>query len=299
MPSLANISVTCFLASYLVAWLLELSRLYFRSGLRQVLMIGFATAGLAAHTIFLFERAMHGQQPPLSSSFDWCLLTAWVLVAAYLYLSYCFPRSPLGMVVLPLVLLLVTAAVFWADRLPMAEPSALRVWGAIHGAFLLLGTVAVAIGFVAGIFYLLQAYRLKQKLPPAQWLRFPSLEWLERVNHRTIFISTMMVGVGFVSGLILKMVRDRQVDTLPWSDPIIWSSALMLAWLVAASIFSVVYRPARQGRKVAYLTVVSFLFLIIALAVLLVGGSEHGRGAKIVVESRPARIVPAATEADS
>jgi ABC-type uncharacterized transport system permease subunit len=297
MPSLANISVTCFLASYLVAWVLELSRLFFRSRLRQVLMIGFATAGLVAHTIFLVERAVHGPQPPLSSSFDWCLLTAWVLLATYLYLSYCFPRSPLGMVVLPLVLLLVAAAVLWADRLPGGGQSALRAWGAIHGAFLLLGTVAVAIGFVAGIVYLLQAYRLKQKLPPAQWFRFPSLEWLERINHRTIFISTMMVGAGFVSGLILKMVRDRRVATLPWSDPIIWSSALMLSWLVAASIFSVVYRPARQGRKVAYLTVVSFLFLVFALAVLLVGNSEHGRGANAIAESPRGELSPAAPEA--
>jgi ABC-type uncharacterized transport system permease subunit len=202
------------------------------------------------------------------------------------------------MAVLPLVLLLVAAAVLWADRLPMAGPSALRVWGAIHGAFLLLGTVAVMIGFVAGVVYLLQAYRLKQKLPPAQWLRFPSLEWLERINHRTIFISTMMVGAGFVSGLILKMVRDLRVDTLPWSDPIIWSSALMLAWLVAASIFSVVYRPARQGQKVAYLTVVSFLFLVLALAVLLVGNSEHGKAAKAVAQGRQSEIGPAVREAD-
>ena len=51
----------------------------------------------------------------------------------------------------------------------------------------------------------------------------------------------------------------------------------MLVWLLAASIFSAVYRPARQGQKVAYLTVVSFIFLAFALGALLVGGSEHGK----------------------
>ncbi len=59
----------------------------------------------------------------------------------------------------------------------------------------------------------------------------------------------------------------------------IWSSALMLVWLVAAAAFNAVYRPARRGRKVAYLTIVSFLFLVVALAVLLLVNTEHG-GAK-------------------
>lgn len=280
MPSLANISVTCFAASYFVAWMLELSRLFFRSGVRGAVMIGFATAGLIAHVIYLAERAVNGPQPPLSSSFDWCMLTALVLVIAYLYLTYYFPRAGIGLFLLPLVLALILSAAMWADRQPIAGGSAMRVWGAIHGVFLLLGTVAVMVGFVAGIMYLVQAYRLKHKLQPTGPFRFPSLEWLEKVNSRVIFISTLMVAGGFVSGLILKVVRDRRLETMPWNDPVIWSSALMLGWLLAASIFSALYRPARQGKKVAYLTVVSFVFLVFALGVLLLGKSEHGRGGR-------------------
>src|SRR5688572_9471160 len=153
MSSLANISVTCFDASYLVTWLLEVSRLVFRSGIRGAIMLGFAIAGLIAHTIFLIERALHGPQPPLSSSFDWCLLTAWVLIVAYLYLTYYFPRAAIGLVLLPLILGLVLAGAMWADRQPIASGSAMNVWGAIHGVFLLLGTVAVMVGFVAGLMY--------------------------------------------------------------------------------------------------------------------------------------------------
>ena len=44
----SGISVTCFAASYAVAWALEASRLFFRSGVRGVVMIGFAVAGLLA-----------------------------------------------------------------------------------------------------------------------------------------------------------------------------------------------------------------------------------------------------------
>ena len=108
----------------------------------------------------------------------------------------------------------------------------------------------------------------------------PSLEWLERVNSRAIVISALMIGVGFVSGIILNLVlHERRIDQLPWSDPIIWRTALMFGWLLAAVIFSALYRPARGGRKVAYLTVASFAFLAVSLGLGLLLPSEHGGAA--------------------
>ena len=53
----AGISVFCFAASYTVTLALEVSRLWFRSGVRGALMLGFAGAGLLAHVLFLGYRA--------------------------------------------------------------------------------------------------------------------------------------------------------------------------------------------------------------------------------------------------
>ena len=57
---------------------------------------------------------------------------------------------------LPLALALVAAAAL-ADRTPFAPEPASQAWGAIHGIALLLGTLAVMVGFVAGLMYLVQA----------------------------------------------------------------------------------------------------------------------------------------------
>ncbi len=43
---IAGISVFCFAASYTVTLALEISRLWFRSGVRGAVMLGFAGAGL-------------------------------------------------------------------------------------------------------------------------------------------------------------------------------------------------------------------------------------------------------------
>lgn len=50
----------------------------------------------------------------------------------------------------------------------------------------------------------------------------------------------------------------------------------MLIWLVIAEVFRLAYPAARRGRKVAYLTLASFGFLIILLASLVLPGSGHG-----------------------
>ena len=54
---ISRISVVCFAASYGVALIFEASRLWFRSGVRGITMIGFVTAGLVAHSLYLIWRS--------------------------------------------------------------------------------------------------------------------------------------------------------------------------------------------------------------------------------------------------
>ena len=112
-----------------------------------------------------------------------------------------------------------------------------------------------------------------------------------------------MIGVGFASGIVLNLVlHERSIDEVPWTDPIIWRTALMFAWLLVAAVFSAIYRPARSGRKVAYLTVASFAFLAVSLGLGLLLPSEHGGAAteKQKAESRrqneEAQTIDGATE---
>lgn len=269
-----GISVTCFAASYAVALALEVSRLFFRSGVRGALMLGFAGAGLIAHSIFLGLRFTSYESGPVSGWFDWFLLGAWILTATYIYLTYYHPQNPIGLFLLPVVLVLIAVGYWFGSDTTFAGSA--RVWGVIHGVSLLLGMVVVLIGFVAGLMYLIEASRLKHKRPPARRFRLPSLEWAEQVNSRTIVFSTILLGLGVLSGLAMNALNHQQGDTaLPWSDPVVLSSGLLLAWLIASSVFNFAYRPARQGRKVVYMTLASMVFLLLALGMILFAPSQH------------------------
>lgn len=270
---LSGVSVTCFTASYAVALILEATRLAFRSGIRGAVLLGFGGAGLFAHTIYLVNRAAQSPGSPLSSQQDWYLVVAWVLAASYLYLSWQHKKTALGLFVLPLVLAIVVLAAFVADPTPFPAGTGSQIWATIHGAAILLAAVTVLAGFVFGLMYLFHAYLLKRKFPVQWGLRLPSLEWLARNTGQAVVVSAPLMGLGVVSGFVLNRINGS--DRLPWSDPLTLATLLMFAWLAIAAGTSVFYRPARQGRKTAYLTVASFGFLVLALGVGLFAGTRH------------------------
>jgi len=276
---LSGVGIICFAASYAIVMAMEVSRLLFRSGIRGAIMLAWAAAGLFAHTVFLYYRAVHTTGVPLSSWRDWYLVAAWALMVVYLYLLFFHPRTSIGLFILPLVLGLIATGTFAASPESFAREPASKIWGAIHGASLAATAVAMLVGLAAGIMYLGQTRRLKQKRPMGQGLRLPSLEWLERINHRSIIIALIMLGIGVLGGMILNLInRQPKADHLPWYDPLVLSTLVMFFWLFAAVLISQVYKPARRGRRVVYLTLISFVFLVAALAVGLMLNSQHGGG---------------------
>ena len=273
--SLTHVHLSCFVASYAVALLLELSRLLLRTPTRIIGTLGFATAGILAQTIYIVLRSNPDplQAPPLSSWFDWLLLLAWGVAVAYLILTLRRPLAAAGVFMLPLVLGLIAVASLFRDAEPFPRDRALYVWGIVHGMALLLGSIVVMLGFLAGLMYLLQSYRLKKKLPPQRGLKLPSLEWLQQCTKHALLLSSWLLAAGLLSGVVLNLVQGR--NRMPWTDPVVWTSGVLFVWLAVVLIFEASYKPARQGRKVAYLTLGSFVFLALVLGMVLLGPSRH------------------------
>lgn len=263
MTFISDITITCFAASYAITWMLEVTRLAFQARIRNIVMLALAALGLLAHTLFLIVHAKAelagGMKMPLSNWHDFCLLAAWVLAGAYLGLTLRRPQHNVGLFLLPLVLVLIGVAWLLRDATPFAPPDAVNYWRWIHGMALLLGTAAVTLGFAMGVMHLIQSYRLKHKMPPNPRFKLPSLEWLQRFNREALFISAGLLAIGLLAGVVMNLGDHR--GALAWTDPVVLSSGVLFVWLVTVLIFEALYKPAREGRKVAYLTVASFVFL--------------------------------------
>jgi hypothetical protein len=266
----SRISVVCFAASYAVALACEASRLLFRSGVRGAVMVGFAAAGLVAHTAFLLWRAASEGAVPLSSPFDWYLLAAWVLAAGSLALTLATPRTPIGLFMLPVVLALIGAATL-SSREPFPQTPATQVWGMIHGSLNLAASLAVV--------WLFQAGRLARKQAPKRGFRMPSLERLFETTRHAMTVAAWTAAAGFTSGIILNAVNKQRglLETVPWTDPVVLRMGMLVSWLIVAAVIARVVKQRPGGaRTIVWLSLVSFAVLTGSILWGLFGDTRHG-----------------------
>jgi hypothetical protein len=100
-----------------------------------------------------------------------------------------------------------------------------------------------------------------------------------------------LVGLGFVTGVLMRLAL-RDGSGLQWTDPVVISLSGMFSWLVAAEAFRLAYPAARRGRKVAYLTLAGFVFLVITLSTFMSSKSMHGRGGEGAAPQPQSNVYP-------
>lgn len=264
MGFIAKVTVFCFLASYLVAFGLELLRLLGRSKFSRFVMIGFGFAGLTAHTMYLFARSQQTQLPPLlSSTHDWMLVLAWLLVLMYLFFTTFDSELALGVFVLPLVLALISATYFM-NQSPNELLNAQRGLKMLHAVFLVFGMGGVALGFVTGMMYLVQHRRLKTRHRGHTGWKMPSLERLAQFNRWSVMASFPLLTLGMATGVQLGIMSQKANEPVSFADPVVISSGV--AWLLLCCLFVWMLTHRRpSGRQVAWLTICAFGFLLLTL----------------------------------
>jgi ABC-type uncharacterized transport system permease subunit len=258
-----RVSVVCFLASYGLAFALELTRLLGRSLAGRWLSLGLTAAGLVAQTLFLLLRVQQTNLPPLLSSMqDWLLVLAWLMVLVHLFVSLIDRELATGFVIWPLVLGLIVASQFVSDSAGTAA-TAHRNWTMLHVALLIFGIAGVATGFVVSLLYLWQHRRLKH--PNSGWrgLSLPSLERLARLNRWALLVSVPLLTFGMLIGVGLTLSRQPELNVdSAWTDPVVIVSGV--CWLLMTGVFVWVLSGQRpQGRQVAWLTLWSCGFLLL------------------------------------
>ena len=271
-----EISVTCFFTSYLVVLVLELLRLAGRFPGRGLAAIAMTAVGLLTHFAYLVVQIYVVKDDRnvglLASWSDWSLLLAFGLAIGFFVFYLRRPDTIVSYFFLPAVLALIGLAVLLRDRAPFSRTEAAEVWRNVHALAMMIGAGAVLFGFLAGLMYMIQSWRLKRKRAGSS-LRLPTLESLQNLNRQCLIASTAAVGVGLIAGVVMNLNRWGNVG---WTEGGVLFSALLFGWLATATTVEFTYAPARRGRKVAYLTLASFGFLILAMLAVL--GSSHGQG---------------------
>ena len=119
---------------------------------------------------------------------------------------------------------------------------------------LLLGTVVVVFATIAALMYLVKVRQLKRGAVRGP-VRLPSLERLDRLNRMGIWVAWPLLTLGLGLGLSLQR--------LSWGDPkVVWTAA---AWLAFTFLAHYRFSPEHRGRKIAVLTIVACLLVMISV----------------------------------
>lgn len=273
---LREISVPCFLTSYIVVLVLELLRLAGRIPGRALLVIVMMAIGLFTHVCYLILQVSGGAESTDDAGLwatwsDWSLLLALGMAICF-YVAYLRrPDTMVSFFFLPTILAMIGFAIAVRDLEPFSRNEAVQVWRSVHAFGMMVGSGGVLIGFVAGLMYLVQSWRLKRKRAGSSF-RLPTLEALGRLNRRCLIISTSAVGIGFVAGIVMNLNQWGQVG---FSDRGVLFSLFLLVWLCAATGMEFLYEPTSRGRKAFYLTLASLGFLVLAMVGVLT--TPHGQ----------------------
>ncbi len=285
---LPGVTVTCFLLSYVIALLLELSRMAVRFPGRNLILIGMLGLGWLAHTLFLVNQLSGGAGGAsplwLSSWFQWAILGAWGLAGTYLFLLIRNPQSAIGVFLTPPILALIVLAVVVRNSPPFSPETTVGVWRVIHGVSWLVGTMFICFGVAFGAMYLVQSRRLKSKRRPSKGFSLPTLEFLQSMNRMSLFVSVIGLGLGMISGVAMNVGEDGKIAWL--SGGIVFTFALFI-WTLVAAIMEVASQSSLGGRRTAYLAIANFVFLLLVLGIVLF--SSHGQTQKPTTQTPTAQ----------
>ena len=235
-----------------------------RPGRELVALIG---AGFIAHTAAIGLDWWALGHFPVVSPKDVSSFIAWAIVAYYLMMSSRFHARALPAFLLPLVFLFTLVSLVLPDKdhpLPSILEGAItastitQIIFPAHVTLVIFSYAAFIITFICGVMYLIQEHELKAKHFGAAFQRLPALNTCDEISYRSLSIGFVLLTLGVVTGIIWNNQRDGR----PWhNDP--KEVMAIVTWLVYLFIMHYRLTAGWRGRRVALLSIVGFIVVLI------------------------------------
>ncbi len=147
-----------------------------------------STGGLIAHLAFFFLRWIGSGQIPTSNMYEFITFLGMAIMLAHTIVFFMYKKVLLGMFTLPLTIIIVAYASVFPQEVQPLIPALQTYWLKIHVTTAALGEAFFAIGFAAGLMYLLRVVDFSDKSKKARRSQF----WLE------FCLYSIIVVVGFI-----------------------------------------------------------------------------------------------------
>jgi cytochrome c-type biogenesis protein CcsB len=245
------------LAVTLVLYLIGVveSVLYFaRRTLLSSVALAAVGVGFLTHTGMLALRASQTGHGPYTNLFEYALFFSWAVILLYLVAEGWYRLRPLGPFVVPIGFVILLSALVLPRETAVPFPSH-PFWLTLHRTLSLLGFGAFAVTFGAGLMYMIQEKQLKSHQTGMFYYRLPSLDILDEINSKSVFIGFLLITAGFLAGSLWSV--EKSGSFFAW-DPL-RTFPLLFAWLIYAALFIGRFNLGWKGKRPARLGVAGFV----------------------------------------
>ncbi len=241
---------------YFVGTLLFLAFLLHRSEVLSRVSVCVAGAGFVAHTVALGMAMVAMGQVPIMTFRGAMSFFAWGLVLVFLIVGLKRGLQVLGAFILPLAFLSMVSATLAPVQAGTVVPVLQTVW--VHVTLSILGTIGFAVAFVAGLMYLMQEYLLKSKQFNVLNFKLPPLDFLDRLNQRSILFGFPLLTLGILTGAVSAQLTFGSY--LSWNPEQVWA---LITWVFYLVVLMGRVTAGWRAKRAAYLTIVGFAGVIL------------------------------------
>ena len=260
--NLNAIPLVCYVAA-LVAYAWHFAH---RQGAAGRAATTILVAGAVAHTFVIGMLTVEAGHVPFAGTTPALSTFVWLLALAYLYTELTTDERAMGVFILPLLVALQSIPAFR----PGIEERSEILQGPLfnlHVSSLLFAYASFALACVIGITYVLLFKEIKAKHLGVFYARMPSLQVLDRMNQRAIFVGWVFLTIGMVVGAVWigqsqsYASADPRLQNMSLQDPKIFV-ALVCWGLYSFEVFAA-RRIGWGGRRTAYMSALGFIIVLL------------------------------------
>lgn len=231
----------------------------------QKLAVWITGAGFIFHTLALITRIREAGYIPFTNLHEAISFFSWAIVLAFFLVEFRYGIDVLGSFILPLAFLSLVSAAALPNEVRTLDPTLKNIWFGIHTTLSLLGIVAFAIAFIAGIMYLLQESFLKSKQFNSLYYKLPSLDLLDEWNKKAILLGFPLLTLGIISGALWAQYSLGSF----WIQNNSKQALSLGTWLFYLIVLHGRITIGWRAKKAAHLAIIGFVgvvFIFVTLA---------------------------------
>jgi ABC-type transport system involved in cytochrome c biogenesis permease subunit len=241
--------------------------LHFSRGDRASGRLATATLAAAAlgHTFVIGMQTMELGYAPFVGTTAALSFFVWLLALAYLYTELTTDERAMGVFIVSLLAALQLIPAVLGRPTPDRPPVLRSPLFTVHVASMLFAYASFGLACVLGITYVLLFKEIKAKHLGFFYKRLPSLQRLDAMNMRAVWIGWLFLTAGVLVGTIWAIraraaFADPRVQAMSLVDPKIFVA--LLCWAVY-SFQLVARRFGWSGRRAAWLSAIGFAIVLL------------------------------------